>query len=356
MIFRRTHNEKFTTIDNAAIQNAVLSWKATGLLCFLLSLPNNWKAKTEHLATVKSDGITSVRGAMEELEEAGYIRRHYVKTFDGTNLSEHGKDKGRSIHVCDITEIPNVFNDSDLRKPDSTYEVFCDVEDLRRRKPETIKDLKILKSTKKEKKKDKVTPSDLPDPSNPFYAKHKDIAIAAYEQNAQTPTMDSVRRLMAVIDECAIEWPVEQQAELLPLVIARLHDRGTSISNLPGFLKFKGDVPNHPYGEMLTDERAGGKADDIIEDEDRQTHEQAMAVAEFLQTEQGKRVKAATDHLFKIPTDKERSKVDLAEIKEVEETDADFLKADDARERIKGQLAQLEGKETTGVLHDDKGV
>ena len=97
MITRRKKNNNFTVLDNKTIKDPALSWKATGLLCYLLSLPDNWKVISEHLASVKTDGITVVRSSLSELEEAGYIRRYRVQI------------KGIPVYVCDIAEYPYDF-------------------------------------------------------------------------------------------------------------------------------------------------------------------------------------------------------------------------------------------------------
>ena len=42
MVHREEHNESYTVIDNAVLQNVNLSFEARGFLCYLLSLPNDW--------------------------------------------------------------------------------------------------------------------------------------------------------------------------------------------------------------------------------------------------------------------------------------------------------------------------
>ena len=65
----------YTVIGNAAAQDSQISWKAKGLLVYLLSLPRDWNIRLSELARHATDGIDSTRKAMDELLNAGYIQR-----------------------------------------------------------------------------------------------------------------------------------------------------------------------------------------------------------------------------------------------------------------------------------------
>jgi len=65
----------YTVIGNEAAQDSSLSWKARGLLVYLLSLPRDWNIRLSELARHATDGIDSTRKAMDELLNAGYIQR-----------------------------------------------------------------------------------------------------------------------------------------------------------------------------------------------------------------------------------------------------------------------------------------
>ena len=65
----------YTVIGNAAAQDAELSWKAKGLLIYLLSLPKNWNIRISELANHATDGYDSTKRAMDELLKSGYIKR-----------------------------------------------------------------------------------------------------------------------------------------------------------------------------------------------------------------------------------------------------------------------------------------
>lgn len=74
-VLRKEKREQFTVIDNAIFKDYELSYKAKGLLCQMLSLPDNWEFSIDGLATLSSDGISAVRSALDELKKAGYFRR-----------------------------------------------------------------------------------------------------------------------------------------------------------------------------------------------------------------------------------------------------------------------------------------
>ena len=72
----------FTVLHNATIRDPRLSWKARGILVYLLSLPDNWRTSAEDLARHAPDGRDSIRAGLRELETWGYLRR--VKQRDDT--------------------------------------------------------------------------------------------------------------------------------------------------------------------------------------------------------------------------------------------------------------------------------
>lgn len=73
----------YTVLQNELLRDRRLSWKARGLLAYLLSQPPGWTTRTEHLAGVAPDGRDSVRSGLRELEAAGYLRRWRTRADDG---------------------------------------------------------------------------------------------------------------------------------------------------------------------------------------------------------------------------------------------------------------------------------
>ena len=73
--------ENFTTIHNNLILDESISWKAKGILIYMLSKPVGWKYKSSEIAKNATDGRDSVRNGLKELVENGYISRQ--KNSDG---------------------------------------------------------------------------------------------------------------------------------------------------------------------------------------------------------------------------------------------------------------------------------
>lgn len=74
-IIRVERTKNFTVMSNHHFKNKKLSLKAKGLLSLMLSLPDDWNYNMKGLATLSKDGIDSVRTAMKELENQGYVKK-----------------------------------------------------------------------------------------------------------------------------------------------------------------------------------------------------------------------------------------------------------------------------------------
>lgn len=105
----RSHpTSRFTVLPNDALEDERLSFKARGLLAYLLSRPDGWSTDSSELATHGPDGRTAVLSALKELEEAGYLRR------------TRGRDEqGHFFTQCEITDTPTGVGKPDSRQPDS---------------------------------------------------------------------------------------------------------------------------------------------------------------------------------------------------------------------------------------------
>jgi predicted transcriptional regulator len=77
--FKQDKLRDFTVIRNAIFRDYTLSAKAKGVACQLLSLPPTWDYSVEGLTTLFDDGKASIRSALQELEEHGYLRREQVR-------------------------------------------------------------------------------------------------------------------------------------------------------------------------------------------------------------------------------------------------------------------------------------
>lgn len=65
----------FTMVHNHYIRNPNLSFKAKGLMTYLLSLPDNWNIVQKEILSHATDGAHAVRTAFQELIQAHYLWR-----------------------------------------------------------------------------------------------------------------------------------------------------------------------------------------------------------------------------------------------------------------------------------------
>lgn len=73
----------FTIISNSVCLDQRLTMRALGVLVRLLARPDNWRTNSEGLAAEFGVGRDAVRGALHELQKAGYIRMHKSQNAAG---------------------------------------------------------------------------------------------------------------------------------------------------------------------------------------------------------------------------------------------------------------------------------
>lgn len=83
MITRSKRRDHFTVVNNSALEDSGLSFRAKGVLVYLLSKPDDWKVSERQLARVGHEGVTAIRAALKELEMAGYIERRRMRGEGG---------------------------------------------------------------------------------------------------------------------------------------------------------------------------------------------------------------------------------------------------------------------------------
>ena len=78
-VFRIKKNSNYTVMSNYHFKEKGMSLKAKGLLSLMLSLPDDWDYSIAGLVTLSSDGESSVRTALQELEKFGYLKRERTR-------------------------------------------------------------------------------------------------------------------------------------------------------------------------------------------------------------------------------------------------------------------------------------
>lgn len=104
-IVRSARRQHFLVIGHEALEDVRLSWAARGLLTYLLSRPDNWRIRVEHLRQQAPSGRDVIYKLLNELRRHGYVLRDYAR--DG-----HGRIRGTFYYVHEtppppLPEIPD---------------------------------------------------------------------------------------------------------------------------------------------------------------------------------------------------------------------------------------------------------
>jgi hypothetical protein len=73
----------YVMLDKYFLNDTRLTWKAKGMLAYLLSKPDDWKIILDDLIKRSSDGRDSVKAGLRELEKTGYLVREQQRKADG---------------------------------------------------------------------------------------------------------------------------------------------------------------------------------------------------------------------------------------------------------------------------------
>ena len=108
-IFRvkKDRNNPYVMLNKHFLHDDNLSWKAKGILAYLLSKPDDWQIYEAEIIKHSKDGRESVRSGIKELINNGYIKRTAIR-------GEKGRFCGYNY---DVYEIPNVVL-TEVGKPD----------------------------------------------------------------------------------------------------------------------------------------------------------------------------------------------------------------------------------------------
>jgi hypothetical protein len=106
-VFRVEKLGDYAVIAKHHLKNRALSYKAKGLMTFMLGVPDDWDFSLSGLATLASDGIDGVRSGIRELEKHGYLTRRRIRD-----------DNGRLGDIeYTIHEMPQIPGDGDPDDP-----------------------------------------------------------------------------------------------------------------------------------------------------------------------------------------------------------------------------------------------
>lgn len=119
-IFRvkKSPDNPYVTIDRRPINNPKLSFKAKGILTYLLSRPDGWEVNVPDLVNHGTDGPAAIRAGLKELRdcghirynqerEGGYIRRWVIEVYEVPEVKAHS-DEGEKVLDCDFLQVGNL--------------------------------------------------------------------------------------------------------------------------------------------------------------------------------------------------------------------------------------------------------
>lgn len=95
-VFKIEKNKNYTVMSNYHLRDCDLSYKAKGLLSFMLSLPEDWDYSLAGLCSISKESRDGIRSILKELQEHHYIEIEKVRG-----------DKGYFEYNYLIYEIPN---------------------------------------------------------------------------------------------------------------------------------------------------------------------------------------------------------------------------------------------------------
>lgn len=84
-IHRVEKNSNYVVMNRTALNDEKLSWKAKGIMAYMLSMPDDWTFYITELVSHATDGEKSFRSGFNELRDSGYVKR--VPIYEGNKIS-----------------------------------------------------------------------------------------------------------------------------------------------------------------------------------------------------------------------------------------------------------------------------
>lgn len=118
-VFKIEKNKNYTIMSNYHLRDRNLTYKAKGLLSFMLSLPEDWDYSLNGLVAVSKESKDGIRSILKELQEHHYLE---IKKVRG--------NKGYFEYNYLIYEIPNFINKENVKNNPDTENPYLDVPDM----------------------------------------------------------------------------------------------------------------------------------------------------------------------------------------------------------------------------------
>ena len=112
----------YTMVSNVALRDRTLSFRARGILAYVLSLPDGAKCNVHQLTRLSLEGRDAVRTALAELVEARYVTR--VKNRDANGTWRWEMTVFDRPQTVDNVESPGPEKPSTVSQAITTYKNF----------------------------------------------------------------------------------------------------------------------------------------------------------------------------------------------------------------------------------------
>lgn len=99
-------NNPYVMLNKKFLNDERMSWKAKGILSYLLSLPDDWQIYEAEIQKHSVDGMASLKSGIKELMVNGYIQREQIRN-----------DRGHFIgYKYQVYEVSTEMRKSDIGK------------------------------------------------------------------------------------------------------------------------------------------------------------------------------------------------------------------------------------------------
>ncbi len=109
------HNHGYVIIQNKALEDTRLSWKARGLLAYLLTRPADWSVNSHHLSAQSVEGRRAVLSGLKELRETGYAE--LVNTQRGREWIIYESPHSAKTASCGLGYLTKEVKGTDSKVP-----------------------------------------------------------------------------------------------------------------------------------------------------------------------------------------------------------------------------------------------
>lgn len=172
-IYRNTNKNNYSIINNEVLRRVDMSWKAKGLMCYILMLPDNWEIYLEELMNNATDKKASFRSGWDELKEKGYVKRYPIR--------EGGKIVEWRTEIFETVDLTAFSPHTDFQEVENLEVENLEVENRKLLSTYITNDLAIQNTdnTKKD-----MTPPKKTSPSKPTrhkYGEYKNVLLSDTE-------------------------------------------------------------------------------------------------------------------------------------------------------------------------------